>query len=70
MEQKSKTMNIDTDGVKERKLDPKLKRSRSRTIDAINTLYRKESGDAQEEFRDCLESGDRHQSLLDFTLID
>lgn len=66
MEQKSKTVNIDTDGVKERKLDPKLKRSRSITIDAIDTLYRKEIGDAQEEFRGCLERGDRYQSLLDY----
>ncbi|OAE23416.1 hypothetical protein AXG93_961s1100 [Marchantia polymorpha subsp. ruderalis] len=66
MEQKPKTMDMDTDGVKERKLDPKLKRSRSITNDVSDTLYRKESGDAQEESRDCLESGDRQQSLLDY----
>ncbi|KAG6557529.1 hypothetical protein Mapa_000803 [Marchantia paleacea] len=65
MEQKPKTMDMDTDGVKERKLDPKLK-SRSITNDVSDTLYRKESGDAQEESRDCLESGDRQQSLVDY----
>ncbi|KAL2642333.1 hypothetical protein R1flu_009920 [Riccia fluitans] len=62
-EEKPKPVNMDSANLKERKSDPKPKKVSNEGSDP---LYKRESGDAEEESKEFLDSGERHQVLVDY----